>query len=183
MNQEPWHFMGTNSAFSYKADNVLSIDSSFLSEVMIPLLQYIRQVLIRNYKLVSLLPTAHQQTLKEMRWKYPSWHCSMCASLKCPFGIGFHLIEMQTSPTWRCYYIFMRLAPLKCKTCARGPKLRQGPALVVFFFRWTSIFSNEALRKSTHSHFDPMLNMSYAERVSGDVDATTGALQQIVAGE
>ena len=127
----------SSSAFSYKADNVLSFDSSFLSEVMIPLLQYIRQVLIRNYKLVSLLPTAHQQTLKEMRWKYPSWHCSMCASLKCPFGIGFHLIEMQTSPTWRCYYIFMRLAPLKCKTCARGPKLRQGPALVVFFFRWT----------------------------------------------
>ena len=27
----------------------------------------------------------------------------------------------------------MRLAPLKCKTCARGPKLRQIPALVVFF--------------------------------------------------
>ena len=61
--------------------------------------------------------------------------------------------------------------------------MRQGPALVVFFFRWTSILSNEAPRKSTHSHFDPVLNMSYAERVSGDVDATTGALQQIVAGE
>ena len=65
----------------------------------------------------------------------------------------------------------------------KEPKIETIPCTCSVFFSWTSIFSKEALRKSTHSHFDPMLNMSYAERVSGDVDATTGALQQIVAGE
>ena len=68
----------------------------------------------------------------------------------------------------------------------KEPKIETIPCTCSVFFSWTSIFSKEALRKSTHSHFDPLLNMSYcpnAECVSGDVDATTGALQQIVAGE
>ena len=64
--------------------------------------------------------------------------------------------------------------------------MRQFPALVLFFLvGQASSVQIEDLRKSTHSHFSSLLNMSFTikERASGDVDAVTGALQYIVACE
>ena len=51
---------GTNSACSYIAVYLLSIDPSIVGEVL-------SQVLIRDYVFVRLLPNASEQTLKEMK--------------------------------------------------------------------------------------------------------------------
>ena len=77
------------------------------------------------------------------------------------------------------------VGPTKMQNLCKEPKIETIPCTCSVFFSWTSIFSKEALRKSTHSHFDPLLNMSYAikKRASGDVDDITEALQYIVAGE
>ena len=77
------------------------------------------------------------------------------------------------------------VGPTKMQKLFKGPRLRQVPELMFFFELYNHLhFGKEALRKSTCSHFD-LLNMSYAikERANCDVDAITGALQYIAAGE